>query len=325
MAKNPLVSIVIVGNNESDYLDRCYQSILMQTYSNVEIIYVDNDSDDDSYEKSVGYSAAFREKGMYINVLKNKKKYSYSRCVTIGLEKTVGDYLYFIIPQNTLESDFVENLVDRFEDEDVGAVFFSQDKICKNEVVDSRILNPLESMQERLSYEADLWIGQMARRRIYSVIWQKYNVTLEDYKFLYEGFLATCFNEYAIVDKVLVHLEEEMKLEDREKNMMCIFERYLMHLAMVDTCKKIKQENLVKDSLVIMKKIARLCIAKAIRMYSFKENELAKKYLQMSKVYDLEMEHSEIYQKVKDLLEEQMPLNAELIKWCQDEGQLCCT
>ena len=324
MAKNPLVSIVIVGNNESNYLDMCYQSILKQTYHNVEIIYVDNNSDDDSYEKSVGYSSSFRKRGMYINVLKNKKIYTYSRCFTIGLEKTEGDYLYFMMPKNILEPSFVECMVKAFEDEKVGTVFFSQDKMYKNKVIDARILNSKECMQEHLSYEADLWVGQMARRKIYSVIWQKYNVTLEDYKFIYESFLATCFNEYAIVDRVLVHLEEEIKLEEREKNMMSIFERYLMYLAMADICKKIKQEKLLKDNFVIMKKIARLCIAKAIRMYSFRENQLAKKYLQMSRVYDLEMEHSEIYQKVKDLLEEQMPLNTELIKWCQSEGQLCC-
>ena len=64
MKKNPLISIIIIGDNDTQYLDKCYESILKQTYKNIEVIYRDNDSDDDSYEKSVGYSKEFKKNGM---------------------------------------------------------------------------------------------------------------------------------------------------------------------------------------------------------------------------------------------------------------------
>ena len=45
-----LVSIVIRGKNEEDWLGLCLRSLREQTYTNYEIIYVDNESSDASVD-----------------------------------------------------------------------------------------------------------------------------------------------------------------------------------------------------------------------------------------------------------------------------------
>ena len=50
MKENPLVSIIVVNYNGKPYLEECLSSLMKVTYSNFEIILVDNCSTDDSIE-----------------------------------------------------------------------------------------------------------------------------------------------------------------------------------------------------------------------------------------------------------------------------------
>ena len=50
MQKKPLVSILIASYNKEKYVKRCINSCKTQTYNNIEIIFYDDGSKDNSYE-----------------------------------------------------------------------------------------------------------------------------------------------------------------------------------------------------------------------------------------------------------------------------------
>ena len=51
MKKNkPLISIILPVHNSSQYLKECIKSLLSQSYKNIEILAIDDDSKDDSYK-----------------------------------------------------------------------------------------------------------------------------------------------------------------------------------------------------------------------------------------------------------------------------------
>lgn len=108
--KNPLVSILIANYNNAKYLDDCIQSILNQTYSNWEIIFVDDDSTDNSLEIISKYSH------LPITIVRNDKNkgcgYTKHRCASIAN----GTYLGFLDPDDALTTDAIETLVPHFDD-----------------------------------------------------------------------------------------------------------------------------------------------------------------------------------------------------------------
>ena len=70
MKLNALVSVIVPVYNVEDYLKKCIDSIIHQTYENIEIILVNDGSTDNSYE----ICQKFSKKDSRI-ILLNKKKW----------------------------------------------------------------------------------------------------------------------------------------------------------------------------------------------------------------------------------------------------------
>lgn len=99
---NPLVSIILPIYNMSNYLKSCLDSLLDQTYTNLEIICVDDGSTDDSYELLTN----FRKKDNRIKIIK-KDNGGQASARNLGLKSSHGDYIMFVDPDDTVEKDFV--------------------------------------------------------------------------------------------------------------------------------------------------------------------------------------------------------------------------
>ena len=88
----PLLSIIVPIYNVEQYLDRCIQSILNQTYQNLEIILVDDGATDCSGVIADSYAA----KDKRIKVF-HKENGGLSDARNYGLDHVTGDYILFII------------------------------------------------------------------------------------------------------------------------------------------------------------------------------------------------------------------------------------
>ena len=112
-----LVSIVVPIYKVEVYLERCLNSILNQTYSNIEIICVDDGSPDESGDIAERYAA----KDKRIRVL-HKKNEGLGLARNTGLEKCTGEYVTFIDSDDFIEKDFIEKLVKGVVEENADTV-----------------------------------------------------------------------------------------------------------------------------------------------------------------------------------------------------------
>lgn len=104
------LSVVVPVYNSEEYLSRCIESILQQTYNNLELILVDNGSRDQSLEICKEYARQDER----ILVLEEKKP-GPSCARNKGLKEATGDYLAFVDSDDYLGLDFYKQLIQEME------------------------------------------------------------------------------------------------------------------------------------------------------------------------------------------------------------------
>lgn len=103
--KNPLVSVIIPIYNVAPYLRECLDSILSQTYLNLQIILVNDGSTDESESIAKEY---LRDNRVELVSVANGGL-SYAR--NIGLGRARGEYIYFIDSDDYIDLGYIEELV----------------------------------------------------------------------------------------------------------------------------------------------------------------------------------------------------------------------
>lgn len=109
-----LISVIVPIYNVEKYLDRCINSIVIQTYKNIEIILVDDGSPDrcpeicDSWEK--------RDDRI---VVIHKENGGLSDARNVGLKRATGKYILYVDSDDYIVEDACERFMNVVEDEDI--------------------------------------------------------------------------------------------------------------------------------------------------------------------------------------------------------------
>ena len=108
-----LVSIIVPVFNVENYMKKCLDSVINQTYKNIEILLIDDGSKDSSGKICDEYS----KKDKRIKIF-HKENGGLSSARNYGIEKATGEYLTFIDSDDTLEVDYIEylyNLITKYD------------------------------------------------------------------------------------------------------------------------------------------------------------------------------------------------------------------
>lgn len=111
---NPLLSIIVPVYNVEQYLRKCIDSILSQTYTDFELILVDDGSTDNSGKICDEYAL----KDNRIIVL-HKENGGVSSARNCGLDIAKGDYIAFADSDDYVDSKWLDNFISVLKDEDI--------------------------------------------------------------------------------------------------------------------------------------------------------------------------------------------------------------
>ena len=109
---NPKVSVLIANYNNSIYLDRCINSVLNQSYKNIEIIFVDDKSSDDSIQVVKKYLKK-------IKIIKIKKKigigsFDQMKAYFEAYKKSNGNIIFFLDSDDYFHKNKISIFVEKF-------------------------------------------------------------------------------------------------------------------------------------------------------------------------------------------------------------------
>ena len=117
MDRKPLISVVVPVYKVEDYLGRCVDSLLAQTYENLEIILVDDGSPDGSGK----ICDAYAERDSRVRVI-HKENGGLSSARNAGLDIAQGEYVGFVDSDDWMDEHTYEWFMDMMLQEDLKLV-----------------------------------------------------------------------------------------------------------------------------------------------------------------------------------------------------------
>lgn len=208
MKLDNLVSIIVPVYNTQDYLNNCIDSILNQTYKNIEIILIDDGSTDRSAEICDQYATIDNR----VRVI-HQKNSGVSNARNKGLEQSKGDYVAFVDSDDTIDKDFIDVLHNGFYesiDMTVCAFDIVKDQHRLNiqnniyEVEEKKVLSREEAIETVLY--GKLFAGhscnKMFRKKVLN------NIKFQDNIYIYEDMLFVL--EYLLKSNNVLYLEKPL-------------------------------------------------------------------------------------------------------------------
>ena len=201
------VSVIVPIYNSELYIDKCIQSIINQTFKDIELILVD----DGSTDKSIEISNKYAEKDKRIKIIKQKNK-GVSSARNYGISIATGDFITFVDSDDFIEIDMLEILYNAaiYNNCDVvlsGIKIIKDNNIKYEFTKDSKIYTKQEVFKlfyfDRQPFSPNYACGKLIKRSICNKIKFREDIFLmEDALFSMEVFI-NCSNNNIIMFKDL--------------------------------------------------------------------------------------------------------------------------
>lgn len=155
MINTPLISVIVPVYNVAEYLPKCVDSILAQSYSHLEIILVDDGSTDESGRICDEYS----KNDSRVKTI-HKANGGLSDARNVGIEASSGDYIMFVDSDDLIHYRFVETLLGLSLDHKAGIAsvefksFYEESDLDLSEAFDGKVMVfSSEESIERVLYQ----------------------------------------------------------------------------------------------------------------------------------------------------------------------------
>lgn len=126
------ISVIVPIYNVEKYINKCVESILNQSYKNLEVILVDDGSPDNCGNICDDFS---KQDARVITI--HKKNGGLSSARNVGIENATGDYLLFVDSDDFLDKNACELLVNLINKTNADIVCFNLSNIYLNGKIDN--------------------------------------------------------------------------------------------------------------------------------------------------------------------------------------------
>ena len=199
-----LISVIVPIYNTELYLKRCLDSIIKQTYKNLEIILVDDGSTDNSLKICNEYKAKDKRIKVY-----HKKNEGLSSTRNYGMKKACGNYLFFIDSDDFMSLDIIEFLYNSLKENQADIVTCKHHDVLNNQIIEEISINNSylcnnEQALAKLLYQKDCstntW-AKLYKKELFNNILFPEKIICED--------LATTYLLFSKANKVVINTSKK--------------------------------------------------------------------------------------------------------------------
>lgn len=242
----PLVSIVTPVYNVEATLSRCMDSLLAQTYDNIEIIPVDDGSNDGSYKVCLEYA----KKDRRVKPVHTENQGS-GPARNTGIEHASGEWIYFPDSDDILAPDAIETCMKVISETNCDLVVFGFDTI-----------RPDGTLVWRKKYPSTIVSGETARKN-YENHCSMYGELLIQGAPWNKFFKASVINEY--------HVEYPPLRRHQDEGFIC---RYVSHVSKICFITPILYYYFSNDTARVNKKYPTNYIDSVLGLYQIKKETI---------------------------------------------------
>lgn len=234
MNKNPKISVIVPVYNVEKYLQRCIDSILAQTFTDFEVLLIDDGSKDKSGEICDEYAV----KDKRIRVF-HKENGGVSSARNIGLEHCIGEYICFCDADDWVDISWLKGFTSKFPSDLIVQGY--KCKLFKFDKWENRqlpnICLPVNSALKCLFEHENM--GYLWCRCFRAALIKTYNVRFNEFFILGE--------DYDFILSFCVHVKE-----------IVLSEVYAYNYYEPNCCSKYKKESILQSLHCVISKLQKL-------------------------------------------------------------------
>lgn len=215
-----LISIIIPIYNTEKYLEKCLDSVISQTYKNIEIMLILDGPTDSS--KEIAYNYQKKDKRIKIIERENKGAF-YSR--TEGAVQSSGKYLAFVDSDDFIEKNYIEVMYENLIRNKVDIVRCYY-KVLKNNkyIYENKIIPESKVFRQNDNYNevydllySSIYFNSMCRQLISKEIFNKINIKKLDYDINY-GEDLLCEIELLKIAKSIMIIQDYLYIYNQNED-----------------------------------------------------------------------------------------------------------
>ena len=223
------ISVIIPMYNAEKYLSVCLESIFIQTFTDFEVLIVDDCSTDNSLAIAESYFEKFGERLKIISLPENTGTPGLPR--NIGLEYARGKYIYFVDSDDLIVDNTLEKLFEYAENYQADVVYTDTGFRCGEDIIPSDLkfvsYAPEEILEEKPKFETENLAERIEKFLKFGfewVTWLKFSrrdflidnkITFPDSKTCEDG--VWTFKIICLVRKIL-HIHDPFYVQRFNKN-----------------------------------------------------------------------------------------------------------
>lgn len=161
MKINPKISIIVPVHNVKKFIHRSVDSILSQSFTDFEVLLIDDGSTDKSGEICDEYEKTDERIHVY-----HKQNGGVSSARQYGLDHAVGEFTIHVDPDDWIDKDMLLEMYNKAVSDNTDFVVadFYRDTVSEKDVYDRQVVNDLQSQDV---------LRQILKYTIYGCLWNK--------------------------------------------------------------------------------------------------------------------------------------------------------